>query len=379
MKHYHRGVWSATKTSLAYCALTACAFTHGSDERSDAKPTTDAAANDAQRDAMACNGTSVGTIVPICLLEPPPMMTTVPPGAILTQPSSASCASATSFTAGQDICLIVGQSVNIPMPIAASGTRPLVIVASSGDVMVGGAAVIDVSSNMTATGAAAPASCSGAVAPTFAAGTAGGGAGGSYGGMGGDGGAGDGPGGAGGTAATPPGFTTLIGGCPGSSGAGNGAGTGGAGGGVVWIIATDTIHIDGAINASGAPGVGATMGDNGGGGGGGAGGLIGLDAPTVIGNGNIFANGGGGGEGCGTATSGHSGSVSSGPTDGALGGSGGGNGGDGGEGSFGATETGSNGSPGTGGDGGGGGGGGAGVIMLAHGTTPPTHVAPPPR
>ncbi len=323
-----------------------------------------------------CTGTVVGTGFQICVLEQPTQMLMVPTETIQTD-SSPACAPAASYTSSPDVCLLIGTGVMIPMNVTAMGNRPLAIVATDGGVMIGGAAKLDVSSHDNVLGAGAQSTCAGGMQPDSGGGTSGGGFAGSYGGVGGNGGRGF-SGGNGGSAASPGGFTTLQGGCPGAPGAGTGAGAAGAGGGAVWIIATTNIHVDGSIDASGGAGVGAAMGANAGGGGAGAGGLIGLDAPQLMGSGMVFANGGGGGEGCGSVTDGVTGGVSIGSTMAAIGGAGGGNGGDGGSGSSGATLFGLNGADGTGGDGGGGGGGGAGVVWVPTGVVGSENFAPPP-
>jgi hypothetical protein len=92
----------------------------------------------------------------------------------------------------------------------------------------------------------------------------------------------------------------LRAGCSGQDG-GDGSspgGTGGVGGGVVYLVAGNTITITntGIINASGAGASPAAS--HGGGGGGGSGGMIVLAANTISAtNGRLLANGGGGGAG----------------------------------------------------------------------------------
>jgi hypothetical protein len=71
-------------------------------------------------------------------------------------------------------------------------------------------------------------------------------------------------------------------------------GTGGAGGGAIRIVSTTSISITGRISANG--GVGGVGRDGGTTGGGGSGGAVNLIAPTVGGNGTIYAGGAGGGD-----------------------------------------------------------------------------------
>lgn len=107
------------------------------------------------------------------------------------------------------------------------------------------------------------------------------------------------PGGPGGTSVTAP--AIIRGGCAGGTG---GVGFGGApaggnsGGALLLLSATSiTIGSNGGIYAGGAGGLAGQMGERSGGGGGGSGGLVALDAPTVLVEGRVAANGGGGGEG----------------------------------------------------------------------------------
>jgi hypothetical protein len=216
----------------------------------------------------------------------------------------------------------------------------------------------------------------------------GGGAGGSFGSLGGAGGNGRGGvrGGVGVAGAAP---VTLIGGCPGGHGGdgtdGGGGAEGGNGGGAAYLLAGDSVSIDGKINASGAGGSAGGPGDfsAGGGGGGGAGGMLVLEATRITATGSLFANGGGGG-GAGT-TEGNSGGPGGDPLlalTPALGGTSNDGGGPGGAGST-MTATGATGVNGANGSGerggGGGGGGGAGVIRVFGDPAPvlPT-ISPPP-
>jgi hypothetical protein len=106
-----------------------------------------------------------------------------------------------------------------------------------------------------------------------------------------------------GGATIPPGIIELRGGGGGGAGGGNGGyGRGGGGGGAVHLISNTAIVFEmlptaGGVNAGGCGGDGDSGGGNDGGGGGGAGGTIVLEAPRIIGFGNLAANGGGGGSG----------------------------------------------------------------------------------
>jgi hypothetical protein len=268
-------------------------------------------------------------------------------------------------------CVVAAQTVEVSGTVRATGSLPLVIVATATlDVAAG--STLDVSSLVDGTAGA------GATGNTCPAGQpaddGGGGAGGSFGTSGGNGGGGDNPGGKPGPTST---ATSLRGGCPGQ---GSNANTsGGAGGGAVYLIAGGTISIAGSVDASGAGGLGGSgqiiPGLGGQGLGGGAGGLVGLDAPMVVitASGQVFANGGGGGGGAGGDVGGAGGPGGD-PTSAtvqATGGSGGssedpdGGGGAGGQGAAGGHNNGNNGNPGGPDDGtGGGGGGGLGVILV---------------
>lgn len=269
-------------------------------------------------------------------------------------------------------CVIAATTLTINATLRATGTKPLVLLASDSIIVN---QLIDVGSHRKPTesiGAGAdPGTCVASALPGASAGGAGGG----FAGTGGSGGTG-GDGGSGGlpaSAMTP--ITALRGGCRGQDGNGPAHGVGGHGGGAVYLIAGNRISITGpGINAAGEGGTGgapiATSAVMSGGGGGGAGGMIGLDAPTITGTGLLLANGGGGGQGSGTAVPGAAGldpagiSAAGGGTL-QLGGSGcGGNGGDGSSGSVAGSGTSGGafqcGAP--GGGGGGGGGGGAGII-----------------
>lgn len=173
------------------------------------------------------------------------------------------------------------------------GHRPLVLVAT--DSLETGGLLVDSENGLRAPGAN-PAACAAGKS------LAGGGAGGSFmtkGGSGGDGAVGAGNLGAPAVVGAP---TRLRGGCPGD-GADDVRGNGG---GAIYLLAGNTIRINGPINVSGAGGAGGDVG-GGGGAGGGAGGMIVLVAPTVIvsdgsaqrsgGSPLLYAAGGGGGAG----------------------------------------------------------------------------------
>ena len=128
----------------------------------------------------------------------------------------------------------------------------------------------------------------------------GGGGGAGYGGIGGAGGAG--------TQNTTPGTAGSIYGSnidPVNLGSGGGScagGTnGGSGGGVIDLSVSDTLTIEGSVNANGQDGgVGTSVGSLRGGGGGGSGGAININTNTIFGSGVITANGGDGGNGVNT-------------------------------------------------------------------------------
>lgn len=273
-------------------------------------------------------------------------------------------------------CVIAADSMQIDGLLRVTGSVPLVLVAATRLSVTG---VIDVSSTDVELGAGGddPRAC----ASSLSGGPlSGGGAGGSFGGQGGRGGD-DGSGGQGATAA--PAETTismLRGGCHGGNGASSGPSKG-LGGGVVYLIAGGELQITGVLNASGGGGdLGPGGTTPGGGGGGGAGGMIGLDAPSIMVTGKVFANGGGGGGGGGNPSSGANGAAPTEPDQPALGGAGATiTGGDGGNGAFGTTPTGTAGGVGQMTSGGGGGGGGAGVIVVYPMQTFGSNVAPPAR
>lgn len=272
-------------------------------------------------------------------------------------------------------CVIAGTTLTVNATLRATGTRPLVLLASNSIIVN---QLIDVGSHRLpaeSLGAGAdPVACLAGAPP----GTNGGGAGGSFAGSGGMGGAADGPGGVPASAATP--FAPLRGGCRGQDGNGTGKGTGGHGGGAVYLVAGSRIDITGpGINAAGEGGTGGAVvsGVPSGGGAGGSGGMIGLDAPTITCTGLLLASGGGGGQGSGTSATGSTGldptgvNAAGGGTPAMRGSACGGNGGDGSSG-LAAGAGASAGAPVCPGAGAGGGGGGAGIIKapvtLAAGT-----------
>lgn len=325
---------------------------------------------DAPPDALVCYGTG---IVRVCFASAPTAPLMVSDLTPINTTNSPMCA---AFVIGGDYCVLVGTTITIQGTLRATGTKPLVLVASD---TITTSAPIDVASHRLPTeeiGAGADsAACDAGTAPATATGTSGGGAGGSFIGFGGDGGngadpqTGPGNGGSGGGHGAGAGTVTVLrGGCPGRTGAGTAPGAGGHGGGAVFLIAGNKIEIHGGITAGGEGGSAATSGSSGGGGGG-TGGMIGFDAPIVAADSLILANGGGGGEASGQTTAGATGADST-----AVNAASGGKnntsfGGDGGDGSTtagaGAGAKGMNGSKGNPG-GGGGGGGGSGLIKAAN-------------
>ncbi len=345
---------------LVSTALAACSFQHGVDN-DGAPPMIDGSGSGSDGSGSGdCVG---GGLAKICLRTPVAATWTV--DTATTFDTGVECDYTLALASGS-VCVKQATDVSISDTLGVIGALPLVIVA---DHMLSVTGTIDVSS---ARGGRGPGADSQACAAGSAGGTegsnaptagGGGGAGGSFTGAGGMGSDGSKPGGM-------PGATiaadTLHGGCVGSRGGNQQAHLGGApgdGGGAVYLIAGDTISIDGAIDASGAGGGGGDL--KAGGGGGGSGGMIGLDAPhvRVSASAQLFANGGGGGEGGDAINVGADGGQSAQATTAATGGSGSTSGGDGGDGSVGATLTGNAGNPRTSG-GGGGGGGGAGAIRV---------------
>jgi hypothetical protein len=298
----------------------------------------------------------------------------------LCDPSASILGSKTTY------CVVSGMGLTVATgtTVRGFGKKPLVLLSTAGFDLSGGIDVSSTSANTTSTQAngagANPDVC---LRGRAAVGNAGG-YGASFGERGGDGESRDGGQG------IPPDPSVVFpealrGGCPGGAGSillpPDVGGTGGSGGGAVAIIASQIQLNDGRINASGAGGHGGPQGQSGGGGGG-SGGMIVLDAPTMAGAGQVFANGGGGaqgGTGGGPGIAGIVGGESSGPTSAASGGGisdGGAKGGFGGSGSSGTRLTGFNAAGGASGMGGGGGGGGAAGFIRAPAST--VAMAPPP-
>lgn len=274
-------------------------------------------------------------------------------------------------TNGDPICAIAGTTITVDASTIVSGSRPLMLIAST-TIMV--ANRLDVSSAISRAplGPGANSSlCAPAVngSSTTAMAGAGGAAGGSFATPGGGGGAGHATGAGAAVPANPAQTATVLrGGCPGGTGGNSGlggmGGIGGAGGGAVYLYAKQAISIAAEVRATGAGGRRGIP-FSGGAGGGGSGGMVVLEAPAISVGGSVNVNGGGGGEGS------RSGMGSDGRDDRAwdeppTGGSGASNdGGDGGDGAFRTTaaENGANAGSGSGGGAaGGGGGGGAGSL-----------------
>jgi hypothetical protein len=274
----------------------------------------------------------------------------------------------TGWTANQPAaCFIYARKItNDSTILSATGSRPLVLVATN-DIVLAGA--LDASSRVLS-GSTGPAydylGCSPATpAPP---GGRGGGGGGSFSTSGGNGG---GTGGEAGQVLAAP--TSLHGGCRGGPGdAANGsAGAPGEGGGVVYLVAGTSITIGASVDASGGGGHGGVAG-SGGGGGGGSGGMIVIVAPSIdLTGATIYADGGGGGGG-GASTEGANGGDPQLQSPG-IGGIPNAPGGNGYHDSIDAN-------PGTGGvspSGSGAGGGGAGYILFSGTVKPADRVSPP--
>jgi hypothetical protein len=357
---------------------TGCGFTPGATSQAlpgdggdvDADPTIDSTVISADApifvDALACLG---GGLATVCL-QPLPSQPLVLSGTIDTT-TSPDCA--VMMLGGIETCVLAGTTVQVAAltTYTATGTRPLVIVATDSVDIAGTLDVASRRGQPAGAGASTAVCAAPATTPKNDTGGAGGGAGGSFGDVGGNGGTGD-INNNGGSAGNAPGGTpaaaikpTLIrAGCPGGAGGNGGGNVGspGTGGGAVYLIAGMQISVGGGIVASGGGGGGGGF-DESGGGGGGSGGLVGLDAPSVMVEGTLASTGGGGGEGSGITASGNPGANGTANASRASGGIGGDSeGGNGGQGSGGASTTGSNGGNENGG--GGGGGGGAGIIYV---------------
>ena len=276
-------------------------------EASDAS-IADAAIDGLIGDASLCFGTG---LVRVCLSSAPSQAISYPAATQLDTTGSAVCTETIAQPDGPELCVIAGTTVSIGGTVMVSGSRALVLVATDTTTVSG---TLDLSSTSAGRrGAAANlGSCANPGLGTDDTGGAGGGGGAGLGTSGGTGGTGDlndngppagqGRGGTPGAAPTMP--TVLRGGCRGGDG---GAGDmvhrapGGDGGGAVYLIAGNAIHISGDVFASGAGGgaTASTPGAEQGGGGGGTGGMIGLDAPNIEILGRVVANGGAGGGGGG--------------------------------------------------------------------------------
>ncbi|HUJ62818.1 MAG TPA: hypothetical protein VLX92_30155 [Kofleriaceae bacterium] len=354
----------------ALVLLAACSFAHGTNGTAGS----DGGGRDAPGDTVVdgrpdaapnCYGSG---LVTICAQLPVPATWDVTAPATIDTGMDAQCDFIADEPSGA-LCVKQAQNVTLSDSLGLDGTRGLVILATD-SLTIASTGSIDASSFGGDNGPGAnPGSCTAGTPAGSDNGNGqhnggGGGAGGSYGGTGGNGSDGA---KSGATAGPTLVATAVVGGCPGSAG-GNGdsphlGGTAGAGGGAVYLIAGNSIAISGAINASGAPGLGGDL--RSGGGGGGAGGLIGLDAPTVqvTASAQVFANGGGGGEGGDTTDPGFDGGASLSPDVAGLGGLGNSAGGDGGDGAAGTVLGGGSGAARVD-NAGGGGGGGAGIVKV---------------
>jgi hypothetical protein len=366
-----RYAWALVATSAA--TLAGCRFDLPEAGVVDADP-------DGSDDAVAlefCYGASNGLVRPC--------FTSAPTGDITLQGSLNTDTSPMCMppkSGGDGYCVIAANNITVADTVAATGSKPLVLVATARIESESGT-TLDVASHHSSipprTGAGAgSADCMMGTLP-LANGGGGGGAGGSFAAAGGNGGSGNGNAGAGGRPGAMQVPTILRGGCPGQDGINGTFGIGGKGGGAVYLIANTAIVISGAINASGEGGRPGVTGSAGGGGGG-SGGMIGLDAPTINNSGVVYANGASGGEGGGVATAGIIGPEPTGTTPSPPAGGGTTNGGDGGTGSGAGATAGGPGSNGAGGGnpgGGGGGGGGIGVIKVYRGTLGGMHSPSP--
>jgi hypothetical protein len=259
-------------------------------------------------DASLCYGTG---LVRVCLASAPSKAVSYPTVTQLDTTDTAGCTQTMAQADGPELCIIAGTTVTIDGALLVTGSRALVLIAADSATVSG---TLDLSST-SAGRRGAGANQGTCVHPGPGAddtGGAGGGGGAGLGTNGGTGGTGDlndngspvgqGRGGMAGVAQTMP--TLLRGGCRGGDGGAGDAvhrAPGGDGGGAVYLIAGNTIHIPGDVFASGAGGgtTASTPGAEQGGGGGGTGGMIGLDAPRIDILGRVVANGGAGGGGGG--------------------------------------------------------------------------------
>jgi hypothetical protein len=265
---------------------------------------------DGPSDGSLCFGSGA---VKVCLSSAPTAPVSYGGNTVLDTSVIGSCDQTMAQAGGPELCIVAGTTVTVGGTLTVIGSRALVLIATDSSTVSG---ALDLSSSTAGGRRAAGAnqgSCSTAGGGADDTGGAGGGGGGGLGTKGGVGGTGDlndngspagqGQGGnAGALQGTP---SVLRGGCRGGEG---GAGDmqhrspGGDGGGAVYLIAGNAIHIPGDVFASGAGG-GATsspLGAEQGGGGGGSGGMIGLEAPTLDIAGRVVANGGAGGGGGGS-------------------------------------------------------------------------------
>jgi hypothetical protein len=230
--------------------------------------------------------------------------------------SSDDCMQVVDQPNGPQLCVLAGRSIAIGAGLVATGSRPLVLVATE-DLLIGAQGHISVDGrNALAPGPGAnDATCSAMNVDgtrSNLAGGGGGGAGGSFATRGGNGGPPNATDARGGVAAEPVMVLGQIrGGCPGGKGTGTIA-TRSVSGGAVYLIAGRSITIEGTIDASGGGGPGGVRRMEliaHGGGGGGSGGLIALDAPSVMlsASARLAANGGGGGGGAVDVVDGYAG------------------------------------------------------------------------
>lgn len=323
--------------------------------------------------------------IQICFDAPPTGVITSPDERPIVTTTGTGCQITTGLRAGpSSVCVIAGSDVDVVAgtTMQATGSRPLVIVATGSITIEGTLSVASTSAGVI--GAGADSCASGPGQPGQGAG---GGAGGSFGTLGGAGGR---TSGAFGGDAGLPALLTVRGGCSGGAGGadagGDAGGAAGAGGGAVYLLAGNQVTVDGRVDASGAGGDAAPMTSTGGGGGGGAGGYIGIDAPTIVLGGLVIAaGGGGGGGGVGGGLSAAQPGTEASTCSPANGGAGASNNasvaGDGGDGSVDNAKNGSDGGSTVGASlpsGGGGGGGGVGVVRVFGALTGTTCPAPTP-
>ena len=288
--------------------------------------------------------------------------------------------SANVISGGNGLCVLSGSTIWVPAGSTVLATNPsgmssipLVLVATDSITISG---TLDASGGHSSSSSPAGSGFSGCQNGTNPS-SGGGGQGGSFVATGGDGGAGSGAGGTAGTALPSP--TMVHGGCPGARGGSNSGGNGAKGGGAVYLIAVNTITIDGRLDASGGGGGGTDDNGGAGGGGGGSGGMIALDAPMLSITGAVCAVGGSGAAGSATSSSSASGMAGGGGTTACTVGTPGAGQSTAGSGGAGATDgAGMAGGVGTSGGGGGGGGGSSGYIKAFDGSPGSGTIVPPP-